>query len=271
MSRAPFCCFPSRGEVPGGCFAVPPWPKVPVCFYFLKPLSTARRGARPRTGGGVGTGGVLPLEQAERFPGFRGCQSWRQIPTDGEKRQRAAEQRAPRCATRSPAQRRALTKRPPPWARPPRGPPAPRIPSCFPGLPISLPAAVTSRNIFGSSCRRRGDAWLAPRSRPRNAAQTSPPTPGISDVPARRRFGMATAAWPGWGRGTACPFGPIPESRWLCRATSRPAGDLGPVLFGPWGRCPAACPHLGWEQQWQDLLHPKGSAHPAWAQRCAGR
>lgn len=194
--------------------------------------------------------------------------------TGGEKRQRAAQQRPPRCAGRRPAPQRALTERPPPagpTSPPPPGTPLPRIPSCFPGLPTSLPAAVTSRNIFGSSCRRRGDAWLAPRSRPRNAEQTSPPTPGISDVPARRRFGMATAAWPGWGCGTACPVGPIPESWWLCRAVSRPAGDLGLVLFGPRGRRPAACPQLGWEQRWQDLPHPEVSAHPAWAHRCAGR
>lgn len=203
------------------------------------------------------------MEKAERFPGFRGCQSWRQLPTDGEKRQRAAEQRAPRCATRSPAPRRALTKRPPPWARPPRGPLAPRIPSCFPGLPISLPAAVTSRNIFGSSCRRRGDAWLAPRSRPRNAAQTSPPTPGISDVPARRRFGMATAAWPGWGRGTACPFGPIPESRWLCRATSRPAGDLGPGPIRPMGTVSCCLSPFGMGAAVAGPPSPQGVSSPS--------
>ena len=95
----------------------------------------------------------------------------------------------------------------------PPGTPLPHVPSRFPGLPTSLPAAVTSHNIFGSSCRRRGDAWPSPRSRPRNAEQTSPPTPGISDVPAHRRFGTATAALLSWGHGRACPFNPVPASR----------------------------------------------------------
>lgn len=94
----------------------------------------------------------------------------------------------------------------------PPGTPPPHVPSGSPGLPTSLPAAVTSRNIFGSSCRRRGDAWPSPRSRRRNAEQSSPPTPGISDVPAQRRFGMATAARPRWGHGRTCPFNPIPTS-----------------------------------------------------------
>lgn len=94
----------------------------------------------------------------------------------------------------------------------PTGTPPPHIPSGSPGLPTSLPAAVTSHNIFRSSCRRRGDAWPSPRSRPRNAEQSSPPTPGISDVPAQWRFGMATAARLRWGHSRTCPVNPIPTS-----------------------------------------------------------
>lgn len=151
------------------------------------------------------------------------------------------------------AQERCLTKMPLPLGLtlpPPPGTPQSHIPSRFPGSPTSLPAAVTSRNIFGSSCRLRGDAWPCPRSRPRNVEQTSPPTPGISDVPARRRFGMATAARPGWGLSRASPLSPSPR---LCTSTSCPAGGLG-LVWGAargerWGMRSCCLSRQGWEQR----------------------
>lgn len=172
-----------------------------------------------------GAGWLLPLERAEKAAGFRAGDasclvevasifslSVQHHPTDGEMSGVARTQQSPFCwdfTERSP------TKMPFPMGPTflsPAGTPPPHIPSGSPGLPTSLPAAVTSRNIFRSSCRRRGDAWPAPRSRPRNAEQSSPPTPGISDVPAQWRFGMATAAWPRWGHGRTCPVNPIPTS-----------------------------------------------------------
>lgn len=83
-------------------------------------------------------------------------------------------------------------------------------------------------------------------------ADLSPPTPGISDVPSRQRFGMVTAARPRWGRGTASPSAPA----------LRAGGFAGPSLslMGIWdcshvrsignngGWCPGGCPRLGWEQ-----------------------
>lgn len=92
---------------------------------------------------------------------------------------------------------------PPPSSGHPTGHPTVPHALSFPGSSTSLPAALTSRNIFGSSCRQQGDVWPCPHSGPRNVEQSSPPTPGISDV-----FGTATAARPGWG--SAEPPGSAP-------------------------------------------------------------
>jgi len=161
----------------------------------------------------------------------------------------------------------------------PRATPPPRVPSRFPGLPPSLPAAVTSRNIFGSSCRRRGDAWPSPRSRPRNAVQTSPPTPGISDVPARRRYGTATAARPPWGHGRASPPTPSPPAGTLHSQVLTCRGFRVGFRSSPWGATgddvllsvPSGDGSGGGRTGQQQLPHPSAPARPVWFHWWVGR